>query len=56
MATPVEQWTDDDWLDFARHMIKTVEVARDISAEEAAAALHAPWPEDWPPLPRIGEL
>jgi hypothetical protein len=55
LATPIEQWTNDDWLDFARHMIKTVESARDISAEEAAAALHAPWPEDWPPLPRMDE-
>ena len=55
LATPIEQWTNDYWLDFARHMIKTVESARDISAEEAAAALHAPWPEDWPPLPRMDE-
>lgn len=35
-------WTNDDWLEFARHMIKTVEVVRDISAEEATAAMNAP--------------
>ena len=55
-AKPIAQWSNDDWLEFARHMIKTVEVARDISAEEATAAMNAPWPKDWPPLPSIDEL
>jgi hypothetical protein len=56
LATPVEQWTNDDWLDFARHMIKTAEVARDTSAEEATASMNAPWPKDWPLLPKFDEL
>jgi hypothetical protein len=56
LATPIEQWTNDDWLDFARHMIKTAEVARDTSAEEATASMNAPWPEDWPLLPKFDEL
>jgi hypothetical protein len=34
--------TDDEWLAFARHMIETVECARDLSAEDVAAALNAP--------------
>jgi hypothetical protein len=37
-------------------MIKTVEVARDLSAENSAKALSAPWPKDWPPLPSLDEL
>ena len=41
---------------FARHTIKCVEIARDISAEEATAAMNAPWPKDWPPLPKFDEL
>jgi hypothetical protein len=56
LAKPLAQWANDDWLEFARHMIKTVEVARDISAEEATAAIHAPWPKDWPLLPKFDEL
>ena len=53
LAKPITQRINDDWLEFARHMIKCVEVARDISAEEATAAMNAPWPRNWPPLPRI---
>jgi hypothetical protein len=37
-------------------MIKTVEVARDLSTKEMAKAMNKPWPADWPPLPRIDEL
>ena len=55
-AKPIAQWINDDWLEFARHMIKTVEVARDISAEAATAAINAPWPKDWPLLPKFDEL
>ena len=29
--TPVSEWTNDDWLRLARHIIETVKVARDIS-------------------------
>ena len=39
---PIAQWDNDDWLRLARHMIKTVEVARDISAEEMAKAMNKP--------------
>ena len=55
-AEPLAQWTNEDWLEFARHTIKCVEIARDISAEEATAAMNAPWPKDWPPLPKFDEL
>ena len=53
---PIAEWDNDDWLRLARHMIKTVEVARDISAEEMANAMNMPWPADWPPLPTFDEL
>ena len=39
---PIAEWDNDDWLRLARHMIKTVEVARDLSAEEIAEALNSP--------------
>jgi hypothetical protein len=47
-------WTDEDWLKLSRHLIQTVETARDISAEEAAAAMEAPWLG--PPLPEFDDL
>lgn len=34
--------TDEDWLAFARHMIETVNHARDLSAEDVAAAMNSP--------------
>jgi hypothetical protein len=37
-------------------MIKCAELVRDISAEEATAAMNAPWPKDWPPPPTLDEL
>jgi hypothetical protein len=48
-------WTNDDYLRLARHLIETVKVARDISAEEMTVAINAPWPKDWPPLPTLDE-
>ena len=55
-AEPLAQWTNDDWLEFARHTIKCVEIAGDIAAEETTAAVHAPWPRNWPPLPKFDDL
>jgi hypothetical protein len=53
---PTSDWTNDDWLALARHIIKTVEVAGDLSADNVAKAMEAPWPADWPPLPTFDEL
>jgi hypothetical protein len=50
---PLSEWTNDDWLRLARHMIKTVEVARDLSAEDIAEALNQP-PRH--PIPTLDEL
>ena len=50
---PIVDWTNDDWLALARHMIKTVEIARDISAEEMAEAMNSP---PIHPLPTFEEL
>jgi hypothetical protein len=47
-------WTNDDWLRLARHMIKAVEIARDIPAEEMAKAMNEP--RTGPPLPTFDEL
>jgi hypothetical protein len=47
-------WTNDDWLTLARHMIQAVEIARDISAEEMAKAMNAPW--TGPTQPTFDEL
>jgi hypothetical protein len=55
LAKPIAQWINDDWLEFARHMIKTVEAAT-FPAEEATAAMDGLWPKDWPPLPTLDEL
>jgi Domain of unknown function (DUF4926) len=56
LATPVEQWTNDYWLGLRATHDQTAEVARDTSAEEATASMNAPWPKDWPLLPKFDEL
>jgi hypothetical protein len=48
-------WTND-YLRLARQMIETVAVARNISAEEMTAAINAPRPKDWPPVPTLDDL
>ena len=47
------QWQDDDWLALARHIIKVVEVACDISTEQVAKAMNSA-PRH--PLPTLDEL
>jgi hypothetical protein len=47
------QWQVADWLALARHIIKVVEVAGDISAEELAKAMNSP---PRVPLPTLDEL
>jgi len=51
---PLSTWTNDNWLTLARRMMQTVEIARDISAEQMKAAMEAPW--SGPPLPTFDEL
>jgi hypothetical protein len=41
-AKDLSLWTDDEWLAFARHMIRCVDYARDISAEDVAKAMNSP--------------
>ena len=50
---PIADRTHDDWLALAPHMIKTVEVARDQSAGDAAKAMNAAWLNGWSPLPQF---
>jgi hypothetical protein len=42
-------WTNDDYLRLAHQIIETVTAARDISAEEMAAAINAPPRHPWRP-------